>query len=104
MVSLIFCALIFVGQMGRPSSLVKAGWIVLTSLLESKNADTGFFPKLMGWQMHGTRTRLAPRFLPTRSSLATVIGVEVAETVTSFLTSLSDFEDIFLSNVLFDSS
>ena len=43
--------------------------------------------------MHRTRVKLDPRFLPTAFSLATVTGVEVTETVTSFLTLLSDFED-----------
>ena len=43
--------------------------------------------------MHGIRAKLAPRFSPTLSSLATVTGVEVAETVTSFLTPPSDSED-----------
>ena len=69
--------------------------MTLTLLLKSKSANTDFFLKLMGYQMHKTRARLDPGFSPTAFFLATVTGIEVAETVTSFLTFSSDFEDTY---------
>lgn len=65
--------------------------MALTLLLESKITNTGtdFFWKVLGYWVHRTHARLDPGFSlsPTALSLATVIDVEFAKTVMSFLTS-----------------
>ena len=83
----------------------------MTSLLESRSADTGtdFFRKVIGYWIHGTRVRfgyssllLSPSLpilavstalvvsttsaVSTVSSLVPVTGIEIVETNTSFLT------------------
>ena len=104
MVPSIFCASTSVSLTGSLSFQARAEWMALTSLPESKSADidTDFFRKLMGYRMHGTRTRfgysplLSTPSLPTSvdstasattSSLVSITGVEVAETDTSFVAS-----------------
>ena len=109
----IFYAPTSVGLMGSPSSWTKFGWIALTSLFESKSANTGtdFFQKVIRYRMYGTCARfsgyspsfsssflLAPAALTTYF-LVPIIGVEVAKTDTSFLAFFSDFRDNCLSNV-----
>ena len=45
--------------------------------------------------MYGTCAKLDLGFSPTTFFLATVTGVEIAKTITSFLTPFSDFEDSY---------
>ena len=71
--------------------------MALILLFESKSANTDSFLMLIRYQMYGTRARLDLGFSPfslssTSSFVATVTGMKVAKTVTSFLT-LSPFED-----------
>ena len=118
MVPSIFCAPMSVGLMGSPSFRARVGWMVLTSLPESKSADldTDFFQKVIRYRIHGTHARfgysplLSSSTWPisavstasavptdsaasTASSLVPVTNVEVAETDTSFLTLVSSFKD-----------
>ena len=78
--------------------------MALTSLLESKNANTNFFWKVMGYRIYKTHTRF-PKYLlsspylsilvvsivltvSTAFFLFIVTKVEVAKTNTSFITLL----------------
>lgn len=62
--------------------------MALISLLESKNADTNFFFKLIEYWIYKTYARLNLGFLSSLSastafSLATITGIEVVKTITN---------------------
>ena len=56
-----------------PSFLAKLRWIALTSLPESKSANTAFFQKTIVYWTHKTCARLVLRFLPSLPVLAVVL-------------------------------
>lgn len=112
MIPSIFNILILVGLMGSLNSWAKVVWVALTSLSESKSANTGmdFYQKVMKYRIHGTYVKF-PRYstislfspsLPvpvvsTTSSLIPITGVEVAITGTSFIHPF--LRDIWCHNV-----
>lgn len=82
--------------------------MALTLLPELKSADTDFLQKMIGYWIHKTYARIVPGYSPsssapaisavpvvlTASSLTAIVGVEFAETNTSFLTPYFCSEDI----------
>ena len=78
--------------------------MALTLLPKWKSTDIGtdLFPMVTGYRIYRTCARLDHGFSPSSTTffLATITSIEVAKTITSFLTFFSSSEDIGYHNNL----
>ena len=95
---LIFCSPILVVRIIRPNFFAKVGYIILTSIPESKSANiessakpslVTSLGKAIGYWIHVTYSSFL-QFTKIASSLSPIIKVEVVKTNTSFLALFPD--------------